>query len=98
MIKFYYFESNAKDMSRPGFRIRGVHGPLQICQVYSDRTCKELLRWCRAHEVPKLMIHQHVGLLSHVDLWGSRFALGGPGVSKEAFIADVRYSDGRLYM
>ena len=94
MIKFYYFGSNAEDMSRPGFPVR-VTGPMSICQVYSDKNRSELVAWCRRHDVARRMIHQHAGLVSHLDLWGEHYELGAPGVSRDVFVADVAFSDGR---
>ncbi len=95
MIKFYYFDSNARDMARPGFRVRGVHGPMAVCQVYSDKSVRELRVWGRNHQVPKPAIHRHEGLMPHVDLYGTLFKLGGEGVSRDVFVADVAGWDGR---
>jgi len=95
MIKFYYFESNAKDMSRPGFPVRTIQGAMAVCQVYSDKSRSELVAWCRRHGVVRKMIHQHADLVSHVDLWGEHYKEGGSVVRKDVFVADVAFSDGR---
>lgn len=98
MIKFYYFDSTAGEMSRPGFPIRDLTGPMRICQVYSDKSRSELVAWTRRHDLPRRFIHRHEGLMSHLDLWGDHFELGGPGIEREAFVKDIAWSDGRRAM
>lgn len=89
MIKFYYFDSTPGEMSRPGFRVRGVTGQMSVCQVYSDRNSKELVGWARKQNLARGLMHRHAGLMPHLDLWGEHFGLGGEGVSRDVFVHDI---------
>ncbi|UCC49324.1 MAG: hypothetical protein JSV41_03860 [Gemmatimonadota bacterium] len=82
-IRFHYHAA-ARDIPRLGIR-RGD----RLCHVYSDTSVEELVAWGQARGWNRAYLDLRNDL-PHFDAFRTRLRFCGQGVSRQAFIRDVR--------